>query len=69
MTKKEVLKAIRNHSKEIKIAMLALDFQIHSLVHEFRPEAENEIAHLMDMMDFVKGRADEIKVILDGWPD
>jgi len=69
MTKAEILKAIRNHSSEIKTCMVTLDCTIASLAGGFKPEVEGEIGSLRRMMDFVKGKADEIKSILNGWPE
>jgi len=69
MTKEEVLRAIRNHSSEIKTCVGTLDVTIASLVGGYKAEAEGEIDALKGMMDFVKDKADEIKSILDEWPE
>lgn len=68
MTKEEVLKAIRNHSSEVKHCMVAMDFAISSLVEGHRSEVDGEIGSLKGMMDHVKGKVDEIKGILEEWP-
>lgn len=68
MTKEEVLRAVRNHSSEVKHCMVAMDFTISSLVGDYRVEASGEMDSLKGMMDHVKGKVDEIKGILDEWP-
>lgn len=68
MTKEEVLKAIRNHSSEVKHCIVAMDFAISSIVAGHRTEVNGEIDSLKGMMDRVKGKVDEIKGTLDEWP-
>ncbi len=68
MTKEEVLRAIRNHSSEVKHCIVALDFAISSLVGGYRSEVGGEIDSLKGMMDRAKGKVDEIKGVLDEWP-
>lgn len=69
MTKEEILKAIRNHTSEIKTCIVTLDYMIASTVGGYRTEFEGEIDSLKGMMDVVKSRADEIKSILNEWPE
>jgi len=69
MTKTEILRAVRNHSSEIKICLDTLSCVVVSLAKGYKLEVEGEIDSLKSMTGFIKGKADEMKSILDEWPE
>lgn len=69
MTKEQVLKSILNHSSEIKTALVATEYHLLSLTRGFREQTDGEINSLKGTVDFIKTKADEIKDILNQWPE
>ncbi len=67
MTKEEVLKAVTNHTGEIRGIVAAMAHGLTVLVQQYKPEVSGEIDAYKDMMDTLKDKADEIKDILDEW--
>lgn len=68
MTKEEILKDLRNHAGEIKVSLATVDLAVHSLVVGSRTEVPSEINSYKGLLDFAKGKLDEMKTILGQWP-
>lgn len=68
MTKEEILKALRNHSSEVKVSLATVDLAVHSLVVGSRVEVLNEINSYKGLLGFARDKIVEMKNLLDGWP-
>lgn len=69
MTKDEVLAKVRNHLSESRTIIAALEYGIIVLAKGYKPEIEGEISALKGMMDTLEVQAQEVKDILDQWPE
>jgi len=69
MTREEVLKAIRKYSAEMRAIVAALEYDVLSITQGYRLNGSDHIDSLKGMMDTLKDKADEVKAVLDQWPE
>lgn len=69
MTKVEVWKAIRNHSGDIRTILVGLDAQLASVVKGVYAQPDGFINELKASLDAAESQVQEIKDLLDQWPE